>query len=123
MKLRAVTDSFRYSPLVAARSAADDSSSRQQGQKREQSPKGKDPSDEYSEAEVQAAVSSFQDDAQTQANGLAAVVEGSGPGLRIHLHDATGAVLRQFTGAEFVELRESVLREGSGRGKILDQKL
>lgn len=128
MKLRSITEAFRYPTLIQGRGESDEAGSEERRQRRERqgasngAPKRQDP-DSYSEAEVSAAVSAFQSDTQAQASGIAAVVEGSGPGLRVQLKDGSGAVIRQFTGAEFLELRDSVARDGSGRGKILDRKL
>lgn len=72
--------------------------------------------------DVQAAVNAFHADMQTQANGISAAIEGSGPGLKVVLKDGSSAVIRQFTGEEFLKLRE-VVAKGKSRGKILDQKL
>ena len=53
--------------------------------------------------------------------GLNAELQGAGPGLRVTLKDGSGAVIRQFTGEEFLRLREAA--QGVGRGRILDKKL
>ena len=76
-----------------------------------------------SSEQVGDAIHSFQNDSQTQANGLNAVAEGAGPGLKVVLRDGGGAVVRQFTGEEFLRLREAVSKDGRQRGKILDRKL
>lgn len=76
----------------------------------------------FSEQEMAAAVASFQADPQAQASGLSAKAEGDGPGLKVVLKDTAGQVIRQFTGEEFIRLRETVARDQRGRGKILDQK-
>lgn len=72
--------------------------------------------------DVQAAVNAFHADMQTQTNGLTAAIEGTGPGLKVVLKDGSSAIIRQFTGEEFLKLRE-VVSNGKTRGKILDQKL
>ncbi len=72
---------------------------------------------------IEAAIESFRTDIDAQANGLSASVEGTGPGLRIVLKDVNGGVVRQFTGEEFIKLRNAVGRDFHARGKILDQKL
>jgi uncharacterized protein YlxW (UPF0749 family) len=72
--------------------------------------------------DVQAAVNAFHADIQSQANSLSAAIEGTGPGLKVVLKDGSSAVIRQFTGEEFLKLRE-VVAKGKSRGKILDQKL
>jgi hypothetical protein len=76
---------------------------------------------EEAAAKVSSAVRSFGQDTDTVANGLSAEVIGRGPGLRVTLKDGRGAVVRQFTGEEFVRLREAA--SGTGRGKLLDKKL
>lgn len=69
---------------------------------------------------VDTAVEAFAQDSAVLANGLNAAVEGQGPGLRVTLKDGRGAVVRQFTGEEFVRLREAA---AGPRGKLLDKKL
>lgn len=69
------------------------------------------------------AVQAFGADPQTQASGISAATEGNGPGLRVVVKDAGGGVIRQFTGEEFLKLREAVASDKKGRGKLLDQKL
>lgn len=66
------------------------------------------------------AVQSFGQDTAVSANGLSAEVAGKGPGLRVTLKDGRGAVVRQFTGEEFLRLREAA---GTGRGSLLDKKI
>ncbi len=72
---------------------------------------------------VEAALEDFRSDEAAQAHGLSAKQEGSGAGLRVVLRDSDGQVVRQFTGEEFVRLREAASSDGRVRGKILDQKL
>lgn len=69
---------------------------------------------------VGTAVEAFAHDSEVLASGLNAAVEGQGPGLRVTLKDGRGAILRQFTGEEFVRLREAA---AGPRGKLLDKKL
>jgi hypothetical protein len=76
---------------------------------------------DVTDEKVQAAITDFKTDSMTQAQGLNAEVEGQGFGLRVVLKDGRGAVVRQFTGEEFLKLRE-VARDGRKNGKILDQK-
>ncbi len=71
---------------------------------------------------VEKAVGSFADDAQARASGLSVIAEGTGPGLKVVLKDASGSVVRQFTGQEFLELRKGASKDSRARGKILDQK-
>lgn len=75
---------------------------------------------------IDAAVESFKTDAAAQEHGLSAVVEGNGPGLKIHVKDCNGTTLRQFSGEEFIKLRQATSARTTPtgkRGKILDQKL
>lgn len=65
-------------------------------------------------------ITGFEQDPTTVAHGLQAAVEGSGPGLRVTLKDGNGAFVRQFTGEEFLKLREAA--QGL-RGRLLDKKL
>jgi uncharacterized FlaG/YvyC family protein len=73
--------------------------------------------------EIDEAIEAFQTDAQAQENGLKASVSGKGPGLRVVLKDGEGGVVRQFTGEEFLRLRQSLSNDDRICGKILDQKL
>lgn len=76
---------------------------------------------EEASMKVNSAVESFGQEAAALAPDLTAAVEGRGPGLRVTLKDGSGAVVRQFTGEEFVRLREAAA--GVPRGKLLDKKL
>ena len=66
------------------------------------------------------AVDAFSHDDAVTANGLSAALEGKGPGLRVTLTDGRGAVVRQFTGEEFLRLREAATV--TKRGSLLDKK-
>ncbi|MGK5084510.1 hypothetical protein WDW37_14540 [Bdellovibrionota bacterium FG-1] len=72
---------------------------------------------------VDQALASFQADSTMQSSGLSAVVEGTGPGLRIAVKDVNGTILREFSGEEFLKMRDSKTKGSPNRGKILDQKL
>lgn len=77
-----------------------------------------------SDEEVQAAVQAFGSDEQAAAAGLHVDQIGNGPGLRVVLKDVSGNVVRQFTGSEFVRLRDVTGgRSLHAPGKILDRKL
>jgi hypothetical protein len=93
-------------------------------QNRKDGEREKDP-ERFDPRLIDDAVQSFTEDAAAQAQGLSATVEGTGPGLRIQVKDCNGTVLRQFSGEEFLRLREATSAQGPGlrRGKILDQKL
>ncbi len=74
------------------------------------------------DGQVSQAVEKFGHEAIAQANGITATAVGKGPGLRVVLKDAGGRVLRQYSGEEFLKLREAAADDTRGRGKILDQK-
>lgn len=93
---------------------------RRQGQRREESGK-KEEREKFDLEKLGRELDSFTQEASSQAYGLNARMEGTGPGLRVTLKDGTGAVIRQFTGEEFLQLREAA--QTSGRGRILDKKL
>lgn len=78
---------------------------------------------QIAEEKLEDAVQDFSRDTQAQANGLTIAAEGHGPGLRVVVKGSDGTVVRQFTGEEFIRLRESVSKGRSSPGKILDQKL
>ena len=75
--------------------------------------------------QVQAAMDAFSEDEQAVAAGLRVEREPSAcPGLKIVVRDGTGAVLRRFSGEEFVRLRETAGGPSlHAPGKILDRKL
>jgi hypothetical protein len=79
-------------------------------------------SPEERQAKFEDAVQSFQDDPQAQAAGLSAQAEGNGPGLRVVVKNAAGGVVREFTGEEFLRIREAVSGE-KHPGKLLDRKI
>ncbi|MDR3608857.1 MAG: hypothetical protein P4M08_15945 [Oligoflexia bacterium] len=125
MKINPLTSGVPYLRLVQTK---DDAHSREDAEQRRQN-KG-DHSEEKQEPRsdtemsqaVDKALETFSADPQTRASGLAAAAEGSGPGLRVVLKDAQGKVVRQFTGEEFLRLREAAAQDHRARGKILDQK-
>ncbi len=88
---------------------------------KEEKQSGDVPKIEVKDGEVQAALEAFRKDSQN--NGLAPSLEGSALGLKVILRDGSGAIVRQFSGEEFVKLREAANLDGRSRGKILDQKL
>jgi hypothetical protein len=79
-------------------------------------------SPEEKKRKFEQALQTFKDDPQTQSSGLSAEAEGSGPGLRVVVKNASGGVVRQFTGEEFMRLREALSGDKKGRGRLLDQK-
>ncbi|MFL5815721.1 MAG: hypothetical protein ACJ763_19285 [Bdellovibrionia bacterium] len=90
-------------------------------QKKEGEGEGKS-SPEDQKKKMEQALQSFKDDPQTLASGISAEAEGSGPGLRVIVKDSSGSVIRQFTGDEFMKLREAVSQDKNARGRLLDQK-
>lgn len=77
---------------------------------------------ETSPEKLQTAVETFQSALNQKSHDLKAVLEGQGPGLKIILRDGTGALIRQFTGEEFLKVKHSVAQSGHCSGKILDKK-
>ena len=102
--------------------------SKQGGSDSQKNPETKDPKPEtvvetpITSADVDQAIEAFQTDLGRQENGLNVSIVGSGPGLRVILKDPEGAIVRSFTGKEFVRLRQQSTQGGRLRGKILDQK-
>lgn len=125
MKITPVFQAAKFLNRVNEKSDGDKQSrnpyQQQENASRHQQEQGDAP--ERSEEELQAAVDAFQKDEHAQASGLSAEVAGQGPGLKVTLKDGNGGVVRQFTGEEFLRLREASARDGRTRGKILDQKL
>jgi pyruvate/2-oxoglutarate dehydrogenase complex dihydrolipoamide acyltransferase (E2) component len=76
---------------------------------------------EVTDEVVNAAMATFQADQQTKAQGIAAEVQGTGPGLRVVLKDGAGTTIRNLSGEEFLRLREAT-NAVRVSGKILDQK-
>ena len=73
--------------------------------------------------QVERAIQEFSSDPNALSNGLSVTSTGNGPGLRVVLKDRTGSVLRQFTGEEFLRLREAAAKDVLSRGQLLDRKL
>lgn len=75
---------------------------------------------------IEKALEWFAKDTQARANGLIAEKDGKGPGLRVILKDAGGAIIRCLTPGEFLKLQESqtnpTLETVRMSGKILDRK-
>ena len=124
MKIPSLTETIRSSNRVNEKQDSDAQSRKQGQQDFKQKKKEEELPVEYAtDGKVEAAIEAFQADNQTRANGLAAEKIGNGPGLKVVLKDGTGAVIRQFTGEEFLKVREALSKTSAGRGKILDQKL
>jgi hypothetical protein len=126
MKVGPTTESIRYLKSVhEKREAGDDSGHRSGQQQDQQSSEQHEQSGsdvfEVTDEKVGSAIDAFRRDTQAQARGLSAEMMGKGPGLRVTLKDGSGAIVRQFTGEEFLKLREATA--GRASGKILDQKI
>ena len=129
MKIPNLSGSMRWGERVRDKDSANGQSRQQGGSGQQKNPSqegGSDDSPENFKAtseKVSAAIDSFSQEAQAQSNGLRVEQEGQGPGLRVVLRDGMGAVVRQFTGEEFVQLREAAMQEAKPRGRLLDRKL
>ena len=136
MKIQGVLDPFRMISAIrngrtegdggAGRNAYDPNQTRKDGntgqnpnseQNSEQETAGQDPE------VLRQAVDAFHADAANRSSGITAKIEGVSPGLIVTVSDANGRRLRQFSGAEFLRLRDSAASDTQHRGKILDQKL
>jgi hypothetical protein len=125
MKVNAPSPLFTAFDRLRASEASGDAPKRERS--KDDSPKdakddqqGEKESTEVFAAELNTAVDEFSHVDAVAANGLQAEVAGQGPGLRVTLKDGRGAVVRQFTGEEFLRLREAA---SAGRGRLLDKKL
>ena len=125
MKVGPSTEAIRYLNSVHEKREPGDEAGQNPGQQHGQNPEkdGQNPEIfEVSDEKVGDAIQAFRKDGQTQAHGLSAEMIGKGPGLRVTLKDGSGAIVRQFTGEEFLKLREATAM-GRPSGKILDQKV
>jgi hypothetical protein len=120
LRIPAVSDAMRSMSRVNEKHDAD-ADARKERREQEQRQKNDDnlPTEFVTDEKVDQAIQSFSQEVQNRANGLTADKIGHGPGLKVVLRDGTGAVIRQFTGEEFLKVREAV----ANRGRILDQKL
>lgn len=123
MKVERVNEAFKFTDRVNEKHSADSQSQHQNQDQNEQKKDQSSETYEVTEEKVKAAMLSFDKDAQAKANGLHVDQQGVGPGLKVVLKDESGRVIRQFTGEEFLKMREAVHHGDTKRGKILDQKL
>lgn len=125
MKITGLTETIRYLNSVHEKRDTGDNG-QQSGQNRQENPKHQKKDEpevhEVSDQNVGAAIQAFQRDQQARANGLQAEMNGKGPGLRVVLKDGSGAIVRQFTGEEFLQMQEAA-KQGQSRGRILDRKI
>lgn len=84
---------------------------------------GEEFSQELDEETLNQALESFQAENALHGAGIKAARVGDGPGLKILLQDSHGVLIKQFTGEEFLKLRQSAQLGPHVRGKILDHKL
>lgn len=120
MKITAIPEFFRFTNRVHEK--PDGQSPQGQGNP-DPGKQSKDEDErEASPEAIGQAIANFESDAKAREAGLKAESIGSGPGLKVVLRDGQGAVVRQFTGAEFLKLREAASKDPRTRGKILDQK-
>jgi peptidoglycan hydrolase-like protein with peptidoglycan-binding domain len=128
VKIPPAPDNVRFLPSGADRDPSGSFYDQGQGGKKRRpqnpyAPKAAEPpvSIEVTDEVVNAAMAAFQADQQTQAQGIAAEVQGTGPGLKVVLKDGTGATIRSLSGEEFLRLREAT-NAVRVSGKIFDQK-
>ena len=135
MKIGPLTNLITYPQFVREKQDGGNSGAEYFKENSKKNPKDKDSGKTLEEASsnedvepstaqsVGRAVIEFLADKQTLSNGLSAVVEGQGPGLKVVLKDQNGEIVRQLSGEEFLRLRKGVSKEAPLPGKILDQKL
>lgn len=123
MKLTSVPFTLTSLDRIRSSDSGRDAPKREQPQK---DPKREEDSDapsfsaELAEKELDAALQDFTKETTAVDNALNASVEGRGPGLRVTLKDGYGSTVRQFTGEEFLRLREAAV---GTRGRLLDKKV
>lgn len=123
MNLKVQPNHFAFATLERVRKNDDATGKerREQGSPGSQDERKKDEKGDFDLERLGQAIDDFGADPSTQAHGLNASQEGRGPGLRVTLKDGSGAVVRQFTGEEFLRLREAA--RAPARGRLLDKKL
>lgn len=117
MKIQSPAPLFSTLDRVRGSESSGDAPKRERGQ--DQPPKQEE--SQADAKDVENAVAEFSVDETVTSSGLQAEVAGQGPGLRVTLKDGQGAVVRQFTGEEFLRLRDAA--SGAARGRLLDKKL
>lgn len=126
MKINPLTEAVRFFNQVKGpldgHSRRQNSDSHQDAKQNPEPQEGEQKFADLKEETLDQAVEAFEAESQTRSKGLNVNVKGVGPGLKVVLTDGSGAVVRQFTGEEFLRLREAASRDSRARGKILDQK-
>jgi hypothetical protein len=127
VKISAASEAARFLNRVREKGDSQGQSRHGQGEGQPHSQgerRGEGDTFEVTDDKVKAAMESFAHDEQALAAGLTVDPVGKGPGLRVVLKDGTGAIVRQFTGEEFVKLREAAANgTPHAPGKLLDRKL
>ncbi len=95
---------------------------KQDSQKKDQPPEQK-VSAQLKKEHLQQTIEEWKTDIQNHQHPLQISQIGQGPGLKIVLKNASGSVIRELSGEEFIKLRETAQQDHKQRGKILDQKL
>jgi hypothetical protein len=119
VKITAIPEFFRFTNRVNEK--PDGQSPQGQGRQDDEKREKQEEREATPEA-IGEAIALFQGDPKAREAGLQAESIGAGPGLKVVLRDGQGAVVRQFTGEEFLKLREAASKDPRTRGKILDQK-
>ena len=123
MKIQSLLSSVGYREVLRQRDAVGDESPKRQN---EQQSAG-DEKEKENEAKllsfdaVAEELTHFSEENAANLAGISTSIEGNGPGLTVTLKDGKGAVVRQLTGQEFMEMRVSA--RGVGRGQLIDKKL
>ena len=133
MKIGPLTNLITYPQLVREKQDGNNSGAEyfkenskkksKQGDAGAQDSSAEDESTLVTDQNISQAITEFLADKQTLANGLSAVVDGHGPGLKVVLKDQNGEIIRQLSGEEFLRLQRAVSKVAPLPGKILDQKL
>lgn len=123
MSLKVQPQSFAFAQLERVRKNDDapGKERRERGSSNSENERKKDEKEVFDLERLSQAIDDFGTDPNTQIHGLNASQEGRGPGLRVTLKDGSGAIVRQFTGEEFLRLREAAATPA--RGRLLDKKL
>lgn len=123
MKLTSVPFTLSSFDRIRPSDSGRDAPKREQPRKdtpQDESPADGEFSSELAEKKLDTAVEAFAKESSAVSNDLNASVEGQGPGLRVTLKDGYGSMVRQFTGEEFLRLREAAT---GARGRLLDKKI
>jgi uncharacterized FlaG/YvyC family protein len=122
MKIQSLIPNFGYREVTKKKEATLDD---QRQQKKEESPRDSNEKEseekEFSFESVNEELTHFAEENASLLAGISASVNGTGPGLRVTLKDGKGAVVREISGEEFMQMREA--SKVTGRGHLIDKKL